>query len=157
MQLADPRNFDEFYNGERAFIIGGQTFHWRPLHWREWGELIDRRAAEEVQEQEERKRRIEELVSSGKTPEEAEDIIEDETTLVSSFEQVVERCAVYLEPEEVASFKAVMDDKSKPISIAQLNELMVWLQGVQTPDRPTEMLRASSPGPGTSGAISPAA
>lgn len=156
--MADPRNFDEFYNGDRAFIMGGQTFHWRPLHWREWGELIDRRAAEEVAEQKEREEKIEALMANGKKSRvEAEEEVDDATTLVESFQTVIERITVYLEPDEVTGFRTVLDDQEKRISIAQLNALMVWLQEVQTPDRPTETLSSSSSGPGTQGAISPAA
>ena len=38
--------------------LGGQTHHWRPMQWREWGEVTDRRAAEEVAEQKEREEKI---------------------------------------------------------------------------------------------------
>lgn len=161
--MSDPRNFDEFYNGNCAFILGGQTFHWRPLHWREWGELIDRRAAEETKLQEARKAKIAKLVKDGakldppRTELEAEEIVDAEETLVSAFESVVERIQVYVEPGEVQAFRAVIDDPAKRISVAQLNELLVWLQEVQTPDRPTEAPTASSPSPGTSGVTSPAA
>jgi hypothetical protein len=155
--LSDPQNFDEFYNGDRAFILGGQTFHWRPLHWREWGEIIDRRAAQEAAEQEERKAKIAALVEGGTPPFEAEEKVDDEKLLVESFEEVIERIVAYLEPDDVGGFKAVLEDRDKHISIAQLNALMVWLQGVQTPDRPTETLSSSSSGPGTQGATSPVA
>ena len=154
--MADPKNFDELYNGMRSFVIGGQTFHWRPVHWRVWGELVDARVAEEIEQERKRRALIDDLITGGKTLEEAEQSIEDETTLVSTFEDLAERALVYVEPEEKESLAAVLHDRAKPISTAMLNELVVWLQEVQTPDRPTETPTASSSGPGTSGATSPA-
>lgn len=154
--MADPKNFDELYNGNRAFTIGGQEFHWRPLHWREWGELVDARVAEEVEQERKRKALIDDLITGGKTLEEAEQSVEDDTTLVSTFEDLVERAIVYVEPEEKESLTAVLNDRTKGISTAMLNDLVVWLQEVQTPDRPTETLTSSSSGPGTSGVTSPA-
>ena len=159
--MSDPQNFDEFYNGNRAFIIGGQTFHWRPIHWREWGELIDSRVAEELKAEEEREKKIDALVkkSNGKLSRDeaiAQVDAEDDETVVDTFERVVERAVVYLDPKETASFRAVMNDKDSGVSYAMLNALMTWLQEVQVPDRPTEALSSSSPGPGTAGATSPA-
>jgi hypothetical protein len=157
--LADaaPQNFDEFYNGNRAFIIGGGTFHWRPLHWREWGELLDARAEEEARQQKERQDKIDALIEKGIDQYEAEDTVDDEGTVVESFEKVITRICVYLEPEEETAFMAVVNDRTKSISLAQMNALMLWLQERQTPDRPTEALSSSSSGPGTQGATSPAA
>ena len=159
--MSDPKNFDEFYNGNRAFIIGGQTFHWRPIHWREWGELLDRRAAEQVEEERDRRERIAALVKAGKPEIVAEDEVDEqielEQTTVQSFERVIDRICAYLEPSEGDNFKAVANDKSKNISIAMLHDLMIWLQGVQTPDRPTETPSPSSSSPGTTGVTSPAA
>lgn len=155
--MAEPQNFDEFYNGNRAFILGGQTFHWRPLHWREWGELIDRTAAEEEKEQKARKAKIDKLMKAGKTEEEAEEAVDSEEMLVDAYQDIVDRILVYLEPGEITGLKAILEDSSKQVSVAQLNAILVWLQGVQTPDRPTETPMASSPSPGTSGVTSPAA
>lgn len=157
--MADPRNFDEFYNGNRAFIIGGQTFHWRPIHWREWGELIDRRVADELREEEEREKKIQALVKKDKnlSREQAEVIVDDEGTVIESLESVIERTVIYLEPNEIESFKSTMNDRTKGISTAMLNDLLNWLQECQTPERPTQPPLVSSPGPGTPGAISPAA
>lgn len=154
---ADPKNFDEIYNGDRAFVIGGQTFHWRPLHWREWGELIDREVDEQAEEAQERKRRIQELIDQGKPELDAEEEIDLQSRVVKTFEDLVDRASVYIEREEVEDFRRVLDDPNKRISLAQLNELNVWLREVQTPDRPTRESSASSPGPGTQGATSPAA
>lgn len=156
-QNAPQKNFDTFYNGDNSFILGGATWHWRPLHWREWGETIDARVAEEEVLAERRRARIDELIAEGKTRDEAELEVSDDETLVESFEDVIDRIAVYLEPSEVDSFKSVLNDREKRITIAQLQALMVWLQEVQTPDRPTNTPAPSSPGPGTPGAISPAA
>ena len=158
--MSDPQNFDEFYNGNRAFIIGGQTFHWRPIHWREWGELIDSRVADELREEEEREKKIDALVKKTKVSRDeaiAKVDAEDEGTVVESFERLVDRAVRYLEPKETESFKATLNDKDSGVSYAMLNALMTWLQEVQVPDRPTEALSSSSSGPGTAGATSPAA
>ena len=161
--MSDPQNFDEFYNGNNAFIIGGGTFHWRPIHWREWGELLDKQSAEAYEESKARKDRIEALMAANPDMDaidaeyEIDEQIDQENTTVESFERVIERICVYLVPEEIADFKAVANDKSKKISVQMLNGLMVWLQGVQTPDRPTETLSLSSSSPGSTGATSPAA
>ena len=155
--MADPRNFDEFYNGQRSFVIGGQTFHWRPLHWREWGELLDADAARVTAEQKEREKKIAALVKKGIEQFEAEDQVDATEKTVDSFAKVVDRCTVYLEPAEVEAFKAVMNDEKQPISYALLTEVLVWLREVQTPDRPTQTPVASSSGPGTTGATSQAA
>lgn len=155
--MADPKNFDEIYNGDRAFVIGGQTFHWRPLHWREWGELIDRQADEEAEEAERRRQRIQAYVDQGKPEQEAEDAVDLEDKVVDNFARLVDRACIYVEPEEIEDFRRVLDDPKKRVSLAQLQEIIVWLRGVQTPDRPTMEPSASSPGPGTPGATSPAA
>lgn len=159
--MSDPENFDQFYNGNRAFILGGQTFHWRPIHWREWGEILDRRAAEQYAADAKRKERIQALVEKGMSDFDAElqvdEEIDQEETTVESFERVIERICVYLVPEDITGFRSVVNDASKNISVAMLHGLMVWLQGVQTPDRPTETPSLSSSSPGTTGATSPAA
>lgn len=161
--MSDPKNFDEFYNGDRAFILGGGTFHWRPIHWREWGELLDKQSAEEYAESKARKERIDALMAANPNMEaidaeyEIDEQIDQENTTVESFEKVINRICEYLEPEEIKVFKETVNDKSKRISVQMLNGLMVWLQGVQTPDRPTETPLPSSSSPGSTGATSPAA
>lgn len=158
--MSDPQNFDEFYNGNRAFIIGGQTFHWRPLHWRAWGELIDARVADELKEEEEREKKIDALVKKSKgemSREEAAAKVDDEVTVVQTFERLIDRAVVYLEPNETESFRATMNDVNKGISHAMLSSLLTWLQEVQVAERPTLVQSGSSPGPGTQGATSPAA
>lgn len=153
-----PENFDNLYNGNRAFILGGQTFHWEQVHWREWGKVIDARVAEEEERDKARKAKVAELVAAG-TPQgeaEIEMALLDDETLVESFEKVVERCALYVEDDDAEAFVTTVNDPEKRVTIAQLNALMVWLQEVQTPDRPTSTLSPSSSGPGTQGAISPA-
>lgn len=154
--MADPRNFDEFYDGERSFVIGGQTFHWRPLHWREWGELLDADAARQEAEKKDREKKIAVLVKKGIEEFEAEDQVDAQDTTVDAFNRLVDRCTVYLEPSEIQSFKDVVGDTSKTISYAMIAEVLRWLQGVQTPDRPTETPTGSSSGLGTSGVTSPA-
>ena len=158
--MAEPENFDALYNGNRAFILGGITFHWEPVHWREWGGVIDARVAEEEEKEALLKAEVARLVAEGMPAAEAE-VTADETldtsTLVETYERVIERCLVYVSNGEAESFKAVINDPEKRVSVAQLNALAVWLQEVQTPDRPTTTPSASSPGAGSTGAISPAA
>lgn len=155
-----PENFDALYNGNRAFILGGVTFHWEQLHWREWGATIDARAAEEEEKEKLLRTELERLKGEGVPLDvaevQAEEIIDD-STLVETYEKVVDRCSIYLVDSEVENFKAVVNDPEKKITIAQLNALMLWLQEVQTPDRPTTTPSASSSGAGRTGATSPAA
>ena len=125
------------------------------LHWREWGEIIDKRAAEEEEREKKIRAAEEELKKQGKDA--ALALLDDDETLVENFEKVIDRCAVYVEPSEKDSFKAIINDPEKRVTIAQLNALMVWLQEVQTPERPTTTPTASSPGAGSTGATSPAA
>lgn len=153
--MSEPQNFDEFYNGNRAFILGGHTFHWRPLHWREWGTNVDARVAEEEEREKKLRAAEEKLKKEGKDADLA--FLEDEETLVENFEKVIERCSLYVEKNEVESFKATVNDPEKRITIAQLQALMVWLQEVQTPDRPTTTPSPSTPGRGKVGATSQAA
>lgn len=157
--MADPQNFDELYNGNRAFILGGETFHWEPVHWREWGEVIDARVAEEEEKEARLRAEVERLINEGLEATVAEERAEeiDTTTLVETYEKVVERCLIYIVDDEAERFAATVNDPAKRISVAQLNALAVWLQEVQTPDRPTTTPAASSPGPGSTGATSPAA
>ncbi len=156
----EPENFDNLYNGNRAFIVGGQTFHWEPVHWREWGGVIDARVLEEQEKEARVKAEVERLKAEGVSAEEAEFQAEesaDDSTLVETYEKIIERCLVYVVDNEAEAFKAVINDPAKRVSIAQLNALAVWLQEVQTPDRPTETPSVSSPGAGSTGATSPAA
>jgi hypothetical protein len=156
----EPENFDALYNGNRAFILGGVTFHWEPLHWREWGAAIDARAAEEEEKERLLRAELERLKSEGVPEDDAllqADELVDDTTLVQTYEKVVDRCAIYINKSEAENFKAVVNDPENRVTIAQLNALMGWLQEVQTPDRPTTTPSASSSGAGNTGATSPAA
>jgi hypothetical protein len=156
----EVENFDSLYNGNRAFIIGGVTFHWEPLHWRDWGAAIDTRASEEQEKEQRIRAEVERLRAEGMSAEDAElqaDENVDDTTLVETYEKVVDRCAIYVNRSEAENFKAVLNDPENRITVAQLNALMVWLQEVQTPDRPTTTPSASSSGAGSTGATSPAA
>ena len=158
--MAEPENFDALYNGNRAFILGGVTFHWEPIHWREWGDVIDARVAEEEEKEKRLKAEVERLVAEGMAPTEAEvqaDETIDSSTLVETYERVIDRCLVYVADAEAETFRLVINDPEKRVSVAQLNALAVWLQEVQTPDRPTSTPSASSPGAGSTGATSPAA
>jgi hypothetical protein len=155
-----PENFDSLYNGNRAFILGGVTFHWEPLHWREWGATIDARAAEEVEKEKKLRAELERLKGVGVPDDEAEiqadEIINDET-LIQTYERLVDRAVIYVLDSEEESFRAVVNDPDKKVTIAQLNALLVWLQEVQTPERPTTPQPTSSSGAGKTGATSPAA
>lgn len=156
----EAENFDTLYNGNRAFIIGGVTFHWEPLHWREWGQAIDDRAAEEEEKEKKLRAEITRLRGEGVPAEDAElqaDEIVDDTTIVQTYEKVLNRCTIYINKSERENFIAVVNDPDNRITIAQLNALMVWLQEVQTPERPTTVPSASSSGAGSTGATSPAA
>lgn len=158
--MAEPENFDALYNGNRAFLLGGVTFHWEPIHWRKWGDVIDARVAEEEEKEKRLRAEVERLVATGMTPAEAETQADenlDTSTLVETYERVIERCMIYVSSSEADNFKAVIDDPEKRVTVAQLNALAVWLQEVQTPDRPTSTPTASSPGAGSTGAISQAA
>jgi hypothetical protein len=158
--MAEPQNFDALYNGNRAFLLGGVTFHWEPLHWREWGGTIDARAAEEEEKEKLLRKEIERLKTAGVPDDEAQDQAEefvDDSTLVETYEKVVDRCALYILSSETDNFRAIVNDPEKRITIAQLNALMLWLQEVQTPERPTITPQASSPGAGRTGVTSPAA
>jgi hypothetical protein len=158
--MAEPQNFDALYNGNRAFLLGGVTFHWEPVHWREWGDVIDARVAEEQEKEKRIKAEVERLVAEGVDPTEAEvqaDENLDDSTLVQTYERVIERCLIYIANSEAESFKAAINDPEKRISVAQLNALTIWLQEVQTPERPTITPQASSPGAGRTEATSPAA
>ena len=158
--MAEPENFDALYNGNRAFILGGVTFHWEPLHWREWGEAIDARAAEEVEKEKRLRAELERLKGAGVPDDDAEiqadEVINDET-LVQTYEKLVDRAVIYVIDSEEESFRAVVNDPEKNVTAAQLNALLVWLQEVQTPERPTTTPPASSTGAGSTGATSPAA
>ena len=158
--MADPQNFDELYNGNREFIVGGEKFHWEPVHWREWGGVIDARVAEEEEKEARLRAEVDRLIAEGVDAVEAEtraDETVDDSTLVETYEKVIDRCLIYVIDDEAERFKATMNDPAKKISVAQLNALAVWLQEVQTPDRPTTTPAASSPGAGSTGATSPAA
>jgi hypothetical protein len=158
--MSEPENFDNLYNGNRAFVLGGVTFHWEPVHWRKWGEVIDIRVAEETEKEKRLRAEVERLVAEGVPAADAEvqaDEIVDDSTLVETYEKVIERCSIYISNDESEEFKSVIDDPEKRVTVAQLNGLAVWLQEVQTPDRPTITPQVSSPGAGSTGVTSPAA
>lgn len=157
-QAGHAENFDELYNGNNAFVLGGTTFHWVPLHWREWGEHLDKAAADEIKEQKKHEDQLKRLMETKNLSQiEAEEELERKTTVVSSFEALIDRISVYLDPSEVEAFKAHVNDRNKRITVQQLRALQIWLQEVQTPERPTNTPSTSSSGVGTPGATSPAA
>lgn len=132
-----PRDFDEMLTDDREFTIGGETFHWRYLHWREFATAIDLEVDRRKEE----------------TPEGVDP--EDNDTVVESYERVIDRVVLYLVPGDVDRFRKLMDDVSKPIPTIQINELGNWLVEAQTA-RPTEPPSASTGGRGKVVAISKA-
>lgn len=131
-----PRNFDELHTDDRTFTIGGQEFKWRYLHWREFAGSIDEEQAARA-----------EARKNGTEPAKDEAEEDEGDTLVESFEKVIGRILMYLEPGDHARFLEATEDEDKPVTIVQLNELANWLLEVQT-DRPTQAPQISSPGPG---------
>ena len=133
---AEAQNFDQVYPVNRSFIIGEQTFHWQPMWWRDFGDMVDEAVALSLKET----RAAEEAEKRGEEPE--------ESTLADTYERMIDGIVRYLEPSEVESFKAIVNDKAKRISHLQLSELRDWLREV-TNNRPTEQLSPSAPGAGS--------
>lgn len=158
--MAEPENFDALYNGNQTFVLGGETFRWEPLHWREWGTVVDARVAEEEEKAARIRAEVARLMETGLSEDEAEiqaDENLDDTSLVQTIEKVIERCLVYVADDDVEKFKTIVNDPAKKITYPQLSALTIWLQEVQSPDRPTNTPEVSSPGAGTTGATSQAA
>lgn len=125
-----PKNFDETYEVDRQFIIAGETFQWRPVHWRKYGEWFD--AAAKRQEEREK--------------EDAED-----APIAKNYEELVDGILLYLDADESERFSAVVNDTERPVTASQLNEIFVWLTGVQS-GRPTDTPDLSETGLGNGAA-----
>jgi hypothetical protein len=153
---AEPENFDEVFAASREFILGGQRFHWVQMQWREWGEFLDKHQEETERKEKEREDKLEKLrkEASARGEDPSLVILEDRSTVIENYEMVVERIIQYIEPSEHVGFKAILEDRTKRISIEQLQLLLNWLQEVQTPERPTTTPEPSEGGPGETEAIS---
>lgn len=141
-------DFDQVHPEDRSFKLGGQTFHWQPMWWRDFGEMVEETvqraeaeaaAAEAADEDASKPARGKKKVESVKVP-----------TLVDTYEELIEGVCKYLEPSEVDSFKAIVNDKAKRISSLQLTSLRDWLREV-TNNRPTEQPSPSGDGLGRTG------
>lgn len=130
------KNFDELYSIDREFVIAGETFAWRPVHWRVYGEWFENASKEEQSEEE------------GKVGEEGK---AGGLKLVRSYEQMVDGIALYLAPEEAERFRALAEDPEKPVTAVLLSAVFTWLTEVQA-NRPTDQ---SSPSNGGDGAVAP--
>lgn len=123
-----PRNFDEILSDDQEFIIGGQTFKWRYMHWSEFAGAIDLEVAKRAD-------------GASKSDD------DENETVTESYKKVIERVSLYLEPEDKKRFLDLMDNTEHPIPTIQLNELATWLVEVQT-DLPTKPSSASTGGAG---------
>lgn len=136
------QNFDHVHPEDRSFTLGGEDFHWRPIWWRDFGAMIDESIAEATRQEREAKRKEDEAKARGEEPP------EDDTSIVESYEEVIDRIVKYLEPDEVDRFRALVDNREKQISHLQLMMLRDWLQEV-TNKRPTELPSPSGAGRGS--------
>lgn len=134
--MPEVQNFNQVHPEDRSFILGPQTFHWRPMWWRDFGEMIDHA----VEEAEKDAREAKAAEAAG---EEA-----PRDTLVKSYQELIEAISKYLEPSEVESFSALINDPEARISHLQLNELRDWLREVSN-NRPTQQPLPSDVGRGS--------
>lgn len=138
-------NFDQVHPEDRSFILGGQTFHWQPMWWRDFGAMVEETVAKAEEEAEAEKIASEAREKGKKPPKDAKP-----PTLIDTYEQLIEQACRYLEPSEVESFKGIVNDPAKRISHVQLTALRDWLREV-TNNRPTEQLSPSDGGAGSTG------
>lgn len=136
-----PRNFDEELIDDRQFTIGGETFSWRYLHWREFAAVMDKEDEESKQREQAQK--------------EAGDGWVDPTTFVGNHEELVESIVLLLDPGQAARFKETVNDPAKEIGFQQIVRLHNWLLNQQTA-RPTDPPEGSGPSGGATGASSQA-
>lgn len=127
------RNFDQMIPEDREFMLGGETFHWRPVHWRVYSQFIDTAVAEGVSQAEG---------------------AQENRPLEETFVDLVNRVQLFLVPEEKEHFLETVNDEEKAITASQLGELSTWLLEVQTERSPTASSSPSGNGLGTPGAIS---
>lgn len=136
-------NFDQVHPEDRSFILGGQTFHWQPMWWRDFGEMVEE-TVKKAEAESEAAEKAEKARASGKK------VPDTSPTLVDTYEQLIEGICKFLEPSEVESFQAIVNDRTKRISHVQLTELRDWLREV-TNNRPTEQPSPSGDGHGSTG------
>jgi len=123
-----PKNFDELYEGDREFVLAGETFKWSPVHWRKYGDWFD-----EAQRKDE---------------EEAEARTNGELPLTHTFERLIGGIVLYMEAEEAERFQKFVHDQEHPVTAVQLNSLFTWLTEVQA-NRPTDQPSPSDAGRGS--------
>lgn len=139
-------NFDQVHPEDRSFILGGQTFHWQPMWWRDFGAMVEETVVRAEEEAEAAKAAEEgPKTKRGKAAEQPK-----VPTLIDTYEQLIDGICKYLEPSEVESFRAIVNDPVKRISHVQLTELRDWLREV-TNNRPTEQPSPSGDGLGNTG------
>jgi hypothetical protein len=134
--MAEVPNFDQVHPEDRSFILGGETFHWQPMWWRDFGEMIEK-AVRDVEKEEAELKAAQERGEDPKGPH-----------LVESYEKLIEGIFPYLVPDEVVRFKTLLENPEKRISSLQLNELRDWLREV-TNNRPTDQPSPSDAGRGS--------
>lgn len=137
-----PRNFDDEFTPkttDRKFILAGEEFEWKWVHWRILSTWLDGDDVDGAEEEE------------GAEPKPLET-----PTVVSTMENVAARIVRYLPEEQQERFLATVHNEENGITIVQLNEIDNWLVESQT-RRPTEQPARSASGRGRSAATSPAA
>ena len=141
MSQSEVENFDRVHpeRADREFILAGERFHWRKVHWREYGEMADKLISQDEEE-----------------PSEEEPGGKKDLTVIEMYEQLVERLVVYIEKDEVTRFRTTVEDPEKEITQLQLTELRDWLNEKQT-SRPTQQPSPSDVGRGGTAPISRAA
>lgn len=141
------KSFSEELVKERTFELGGETFEWRYLHWREYSRWLDERAAAEDAEHAARQSVLNErerLIAEGKTGDDLPAIPEE--TVEASFEALIGRIAKYVVKDQLDLFNEVVNDEDREIPGHLLRSLADWLLEVQT-GRPTEEAPTSGDGP----------
>lgn len=143
-----PENFDQVHPEDRGFILGGQTFHWVPMWWRDFGQMVEDTVVK-AEEQAEAMRIAEE--TKDKPPKKGAKVEAPKVpTLIDTYEELIENICKFLEPSEIESFRAIVNDPAKRISHLQLSEVRDWLREV-TNNRPTEQPSPSGDGLGSTG------
>jgi len=110
------RNFDDMLAQDREFTVGGETFHWRDVR----PEVL---TAFEPSEPEE----------NGKPDDGAAWRLMDDQILL------------FITQDEHARWRELRARDERPVTIAQLNAILLWLMEEQT-GRPTEAPSPSAPG-----------
>jgi hypothetical protein len=143
--VSEVRNFDQVHPVERSFVLAGETFHWQPIWWRQFGEMVEddvQNAEAELQAETEREKLVDEATRRG------EALPPNKLKIVESYERVIRRIVAYLVPDDVERFETIVNDPEKRISMLQLQELRDWLQEASN-NRPTQLPSPSEDGRGT--------